>query len=289
MSLLVVGALHWDVVVDADRLPRLGETLRGHAVDYRLGGKGGNQAIAAARAGVAVAFAGRVGNDAPGRSMAGALAEAGVDTRLLQHGPGRSGMSAAIAVAGGDYGAVIVSGENHAFDVDALTIPEGCRMVLAQNEMAPGSPMTLSRIARAAEAEFWVNLAPVADLGAAALRDLADVLIVNRLEACDLLGEDASGLAGAALAGRLSEAAPFTEVIVTLGEDGVAHAGSGGADRVALYPAPSVEVVSTHGAGDVFCGTLAAARLTGEDWPAAIATAQEAAARHVAGPRAQIR
>ena len=88
MSLLVVGALHWDVVVAAPRLPRLGETLRGAGVDYRLGGKGGNQAIAAARAGAEVAFAGRVGGDAPGRSMATALADAGVDTSLLQRGDG---------------------------------------------------------------------------------------------------------------------------------------------------------------------------------------------------------
>ena len=276
MSLLVVGALHWDVVVEASRLPRLGETLRGRDVDYRLGGKGGNQAIAAARAGAEVAFAGRVGNDTPGHSMAKALADAGVDTSLLQRGPGRSGMSAAITVDGGDYGAVIVSGENYAFDAEALSVPSGCRIVLAQNEMAPGLLSELSNAAREAGAEFWVNLAPVDSIGP----DLADVLIVNRVEAGDLLGKGLDSAGPLELAQALQDAIPNTDCIITLGGDGVAVKPR---DRDAFHcPARPVEVVSTHGAGDVFCGTLAAARLAGENWTDAIETAQRAAADHVA-------
>ena len=68
MSVFVLGAIHWDVVVDAPRLPRLGETLPGTGVDYRFGGKGGNQAVAAARMGARVALAGCVGRDDAGRS-----------------------------------------------------------------------------------------------------------------------------------------------------------------------------------------------------------------------------
>lgn len=282
MSLLVVGALHWDVVVEAGRLPRIGETLRGREVRYRLGGKGGNQAIAAARAGAKVAFAGRIGSDAPGQTMARVLSEAGVDTSLLQWGSGQSGMSAAITVEGGDYGAVIVSGENHAFDAAALPIPTGCRIVTAQNEMAPGLLEQLSKAARDSGAEFWVNLAPVGDVTIDDLRGLSDVLIVNRLEACDLIGPAAKGLSGASLAERICEALTSTEVIVTLGENGVAHAGNGAAAAVSVQDAPKVDVVSTHGAGDVFCGMLAAARLDGEDWASAIKAAQIAASDHVA-------
>ena len=281
MSLLVVGALHWDVVVDASRLPRLGETLRGRDVDYRIGGKGGNQAMAAARAGAQVAFAGRVGRDAPGNTMAAALAEAGVDTRLLQYGAGATGMSAAITVDGGDYGAVIVSGENHGFDMGALSIPHGCRILLAQNEMAPGLLPHLSGLARAAGAEFWLNLAPAAPIAP----DLADVLIVNRVEAEDLLGaahEDPCQMAQA-----LHDMHPNTDCLVTLGGDGVAVKPRDG--EAFHRPAIPVDVVSTHGAGDVFCGTLAAARLAGADWPQAIDTAQRAAADHVTRIRAQIR
>ena len=86
MSLLVVGALHWDVVVRAPRLPELDETLRGQEVAYQFGGKGGNQAIAAAKAGAPVNFAGRIGADAAGKSMLKQLETAGVDVSQLQRG-----------------------------------------------------------------------------------------------------------------------------------------------------------------------------------------------------------
>lgn len=101
MSLLVVGALHWDVVVEAPRLPQLDETLHGQNVAYQFGGKGGNQAVAAARAGAEVSFAGRIGNDAAGQSMRNRLTEAGVDIGQLQQGNGASGMSVAIVTEGG--------------------------------------------------------------------------------------------------------------------------------------------------------------------------------------------
>ena len=88
MSLLVVGALHWDVVVRAPRLPKLDETLRGQEVAYQFGGKGGNQAIAAAKAGVPVNFAGRIGADAAGKAMLKKLETAGIDVSQLQRGLG---------------------------------------------------------------------------------------------------------------------------------------------------------------------------------------------------------
>ncbi|MEM6610159.1 MAG: PfkB family carbohydrate kinase [Pseudomonadota bacterium] len=283
MSLLVVGALHWDVVVAAPQLPRLGETLPGGGVDYRLGGKGGNQAIAAARAGAKVAFAGRVGQDAPGQSMAETLTAAGVDTQHLQRGPGATGMSVAITVDGGDYGAVIVSGENHAFEPGALVVPNGCRIVLAQNEMAPGLLAHLSRIARAAGARFWLNLAPAAPLTAELAAGLADLLVVNRIEAGDLLGPMAASLPPAEIADALHGLAPRTDCIVTLGDAGAAMKPN---DGPAFHrPARAVAASSTHGAGDVFCGALAAAHLAGRNWPDAVETAQHAAARHVAQSR----
>ena len=280
MSLLVVGALHWDVVVAADRLPRVGETLGGRGVDYRFGGKGGNQAIAAARAGAHVAFAGRVGSDAPGQTMTAILAEAGVDISQMQQGNGASGMSAAITVEDGDYGAVIVSGENHAFDPAGLTVPAGCRIVLAQNEMAPDLLEPLSNAARAAGAEFWINLAPASPIQDALAGGLADVLIVNQVEADDLLAAPQADRDPLWVVDALHAIAPQTDCILTLGRDGVAMTPRAGASF--RRPAPVVAAVSTHGAGDVFCGALAAARLTGADWPTAIDTAQGAAAAHVA-------
>jgi Sugar kinases, ribokinase family len=169
-ELLVVGALHWDVVVRAPRLPRMDETLRGESVDYRLGGKGGNQALAAAAAGARTAFAGRVGADDPGRRMRGALEAGGVDVSAVSEGDGASGMSVAVTAADGGYGAVIVSGENLGFDVRALRPPTGCRMVLAQNELGPETLAALPAVARAAGAAFWLNAAPAEGLPESVLR-----------------------------------------------------------------------------------------------------------------------
>lgn len=278
MSLLVVGALHWDVVVTADRLPRIDETLRGRTVEYRLGGKGGNQALAARRAGARVTFAGRVGADEPGRAMRATLAANGVDVSRLQQGSGASGMSAAITVADGGYGAVIVAGENAQIDPHAITVPEGCRIVLMQNETPPNLLNEMADKVRSKGAELWLNAAPATGLGKPDLR-LAQVVIVNRVEGADLVGRDPGSLSPVALVSALQSLVGDATIVLTLGGDGVAFASPGAA--VETFPARRVDVVSTHGAGDVFVGTLAAARLDGRRFPDAIATAQGAAARHV--------
>lgn len=275
-DLLVVGALHWDVVVRAPRLPRIEETLRGDEVVYRLGGKGGNQALAAARADAHVAFVGRIGDDDPGSRMRAELEAAGIDTSGLQQGDGATGMSVAIAVADGSYGAVIISGENLSIDVGALHLPEGCRMVLAQNEIAAETLAALPGFAAKAGVAFWLNAAPAQGVPTDVLRQ-ADGLIVNRLEACDILQTDR--LTPAEMVKALSAHAPRANIIVTLGAEGVAFAEAEG--DVHLAPAPKVKVRSTHGAGDVFTGSIAAAVLRGDDLAHAVAFAQDRAARHV--------
>jgi ribokinase len=279
-ELLVVGALHWDVVVSAPRLPRLDETLRGEAVEYRLGGKGGNQALAAAAAGARVAFAGRVGDDDPGRRMRAALEAGGVDVSGLRHGAGASGMSVAITTAEGSYGAVIVSGENLWIDPDDLEVPEDCRMVLAQNEIEPGTLAALPQVARSAGAEFWLNAAPAEGLPDGIL-DTLDGLVLNRLEACDILGT--AHLSAQEMVEALAASAPSASILLTLGAGGVAFAEPGGEVRRAA--APSVAARSTHGAGDMFTGSLAAARLSGADLAEAVAFAQARAADLVARDR----
>ena len=112
-SVLVAGSLHYDVVVSADRLPELDETLPGRAVDYLCGGKGANQAMAAAQHGAATAMAGCVGDDAAGQTLLESLESAGVDVAAVRRvAETDSGMSVAILTASGDYGAVIVSAAN---------------------------------------------------------------------------------------------------------------------------------------------------------------------------------
>jgi ribokinase len=282
MSLLVVGALHWDVVVKAPRLPELDETLRGQEVAYQFGGKGGNQAIAAANAGAPVNFAGRIGADAAGKSMLKQLETAGIDVSQLQRGLGSSGMSVAISTEGGDYGAVIVSAENHAFDMSEFKIPSDCSMVLLQNEMAPGAFAAFANAASATGAQIIWNAAPAKEIQMADLA-LVDTLIVNRLEAADLIGHDDIGFSPAATLAKLADLAPDAEIILTMGGDGAAFSAPG--EPCEVQKAHPVDVISTHGAGDVFVGTYAASRLRGLSLSEAVSAGQKAASKHVSQRR----
>ena len=138
MDVLVVGALHHDVIVSAPRLPELDETLKGNSVAYALGGKGGNQALAAARHSANTGFAGRIGNDAAGQAMLLELAAGNVDTSQIDTDSVlASGMSVAIVTANGDYGAVIVSAANDAIDANAIQLPQGLKWIILQNEVLP--------------------------------------------------------------------------------------------------------------------------------------------------------
>jgi len=268
--ILVCGALHWDVVVRAPHLPRLDETLRGSSVAYRLGGKGGNQALAAVRAGAGVRFAGRVGADAAGAAMLARLRHGGVDTTGVQQGRAASGMSVAIVEDQGEYGAVIVSAENMNIDAQAIEIKSDTSFLVLQNEIDPNVNLTLAQRALARGLAVMLNAAPAQGI-TAELLGLISCLVVNRIEAADLAVRFGTN--------HLADLCPDAAIIETLGEDGVRF-GAGGAKPRHL-PAHKVDVVSTHGAGDVFVGTLAAALSRSEPLERAVAQAQEAAARHV--------
>ncbi len=268
-GVLVAGSLHLDVVVDSPRLPRLDETLMGTSVAYRAGGKGLNQALAAARMGARVAMAGAVGQDAFARDLLAALDAGGVDRARVAVLPGASGMSVALVQPGGEYAAVVVSGANLAF-AGAVDIPAGTRTVLLQNEVPDAANLAVARAARAAGARVVLNAAPARALPAA-LAGLLDLLVVNRVEAQDL-----TGTSDPAEAARLLTA-PVPRVIVTLGAAGLVAATPEGAFAL---PAPRVVPVSSHGAGDAFLGALAA--LWQDDLTAALRLAQAHAALTVA-------
>lgn len=256
MSVLVVGSLHLDVVLRAPHLPTLDETVTGSSVDYVFGGKGGNQALAAARMGARVSFAGRAGTDRFGDMIRDALRDGRVDTSQLQTDPGPSGMSAAIVDANGDYGAVIVSAANLLIAAAAIVVPDGTALVLLQNEVPEAVNLAVASKARAAGAQVWLNAAPARTVSGDLL-SLVDLLIVNRVEAAFYEGT-----------------VPHAKVLTTLGPDGVAFDGK-------TYPGHVVQVMSTHGAGDMFVGALAAAVVGGEAMETAIGFAQAAAALHV--------
>ena len=270
-EVFVTGALHLDVVVDAPHLPALDETVVGTGVAYRFGGKGGNQAVAAARMGVRVAMAGRVGRDRFGGMILTALDVAGVDRAQVAEVDGASGMSVAIVDAAGDYGAVIVSGVNR--EIGGVVVPKGVKVVLLQNEVPEAVNMAVA--AQAGGARVVLNAAPARAV-APDLMARVDLLVVNRGEAAALSGtEDPE-----AAAVRLRVMGPRA-VIVTLGAEGLFALSDAGALRMA---APPVAVASTHGAGDAFTGALAARLAKGDALPEALRFAQGAAALTVATP-----
>ncbi len=283
-DVFVVGALHLDVIVNAPHLPTTDETVSGSGVAYAFGGKGGNQALAADRNGARTGFAGRIGSDGFGKKLMSTLAASTVDTSQVRKDPGPSGMSVAIVDTRGAYGAVIVSAANANIDPDDITVPDGAALVLLQNEIPEPANLRIAEKAHAKGARIILNAAPARPADPRLL-DLVDVLVVNRGEAESLSGRSCptpqlAGQAAAAIAdGRFA-------VLVTLGADGAVLQAPGQAGA-RHFPAHPVDVVSTHGAGDMFVGALAARLATGTATAEAIGYAQAAAALHVASPVAE--
>ncbi|MEX0285791.1 MAG: ribokinase [Paracoccaceae bacterium] len=272
--ILVAGSLHLDVIVNAPALPRLDETLMGQDVTYAFGGKGGNQALAAARMGGAVALAGRVGTDGFGDQILRTLRDADIDYTQVHRDPGASGMSVAIVDQNGDYGAVVVSAANQHVQAEEITLPKGTALLLLQNELPAAVNRALAVRAQAQGTRVIWNAAPARH--DPELLANTDLLIVNRVEAADMTGLETPQDQAVALA----RSCP---VVVTLGGDGLTYAGP---DPVHL-PAQAVTPISTHGAGDAFTGALAAQLAGGQEIPDALVFAQTAAALHVSLPVAQ--
>ena len=277
-AVFVVGSLHLDVIVNAPSLPRPDETLIGSAVAYAFGGKGGNQALAAARMGAKTAMAGRVGADRFGQQLLTELDRAGIDRTQVATDSGASGMSVAIVDPAGDYGAVVVSAANTRINAAAITIPPGTRVLCLQNEIPAAVNIAIAGQAKARGLQTLLNAAP-ALASPYASPDLFPHLIVNRIEAADMTGSD-----DPMTAARQLSAQGYATVILTLGSDGLLLCTT--AEPVP-YPAPKVTAISSHGAGDAFVGACAAMLAQGAALTAALDFAQSAAALHVATPPEQ--
>ncbi len=274
-GILVVGALHLDILIDAPHLPRADETVMGSNARYVCGGKGGNQAAAAARHGAHVTMAACVGSDGFGATLTEHLHAAGVGTDQLQRVDDTpSGMSVAIIDPAGDYGAVVASGANQRLNASAIRLPGDARFVIAQNEIPEAVNLEVARMARRAGARFVLNAAPMRQLPRELL-ELVDVLIVNRLEGEEFLGAELSTVSEALPIVADRPASP-AQLIVTMGGDGLIHHRIG--DSANHVPAFAVDIVSTHGAGDAFVGALCARLAKGEEMASALIHAQAAAA-----------
>lgn len=279
---LVAGSLHHDIMIEAPHLPRLDETAVGRRWYPKFGGKGGNQAVAAAAAGVRARMFGAVGRDGFGVFLKAALDAGGVDRRFVTEVEGLgSGMSVALVQPDGGYAAVIVSGANRALDpadLGAAALWDGVAVLVLQNEVEEGMNLAAATEARRRGLPVLLNAAPARDLPEA-LAQRVDVLVVNAVEA-EMMGAGAvqdlasAGAAAAVLARR------FPAVVVTAGGQGLAARAG---DEAFALPAERVAVVGTHGAGDCFTGTLAAHLARGQGLASACQAASRAAARLVAG------
>jgi ribokinase len=282
-TVIVVGSLHFDIIVSSERLPMLGETLPGSAWMSKCGGKGGNQAVEAARHGARTLMVGCVGDDVFGARLRDNLERATVDVTHLVTVPAASGMSVVVSERSGDYAAVIVTGSNQELteaqiQLAAEEFGPGTILVL-QNEIPDVANEVAARLARAHGATVLLNAAPARPLPQG-LAGLVDVLVVNAIEAEMLGGGTVSDLDTAAEAARRL-ARRDAAIIVTAGGDGVAVESTA---FCGTCPAHEVALISTHGAGDAFIGALACRLAEGEPLESAVSYANAAAALLVMTP-----
>jgi ribokinase len=255
----VAGSINMDVVATADRHPRIGETVAGRQVLYFPGGKGANQAVAAARLGAPTTLIGRVGKDDFGRELKTFLAAQNVDLGLVRDTPGAHTGTAIITVANADNTIVVIPGANGlvaADDVAATPLTKG-DIAVSQFEIPLPAIRAFFRQARAAEATTILNPAPAIEFGAELL-DLVDILILNESELSLLAKLELRETDDAA---RFVEAARNWRgernmiVCVTLGKRGAVALGTG---APLFVGGRAVKAVDTTGAGDCFVGAVAA-------------------------------
>ena len=240
----VVGSVNLDLSLGVDALPRPGETVLASSLTHAPGGKGGNQAVAAARAGAQVQFVGAIGDDAAAEQLRAHLEANGVGLDGAIEIPGPSGTAIVVVDANAENTIVVAPGANGRFTLTddlARAVVAGCDVMLTQLEIPLRTAVAAAQHARSAGAVVVVNASP-AGQDADSLDELAaaaDVVITNEEEA---------------------DKWPWRpeHLVVTLGARGARYVGADGEFTVS---APAVDAVDTTGAGDVFAGVLAA------NWP----------------------
>ena len=298
-SLIVLGSANTDLTVTVKRHPLPGETLMGGDLVTATGGKGANQALAAARAGAMPLLLGAVGDDANGRALLDALGSGGVDVSSVAVVTGTpTGVALITLDAAGENSIVVSPGANASVDatavatrIDELAGPG--TVLLAQLEVPLEVVEAAARALERHGGRLVLNLSPSRAVESWLL-ELCDPLVVNAAEAGDLLGRrvdaDSAADAAAALLARCRS------VVITLGGEGAVAAGSGGdlgtssggGSEVAIRRrAPQVDVVDTTGAGDAFAGALAAELAEGASLDQALDRGIAAGAAAVEWPGAQ--
>lgn len=250
-EVVVVGSANVDLVLAVQRIPRPGETLLASGLTRGPGGKGANQAVAAARAGASTFFVASLGADDGGELLRDALSGSGVDLSLVSTSGNPTGTAIITVAADGENSIVVAPSANAdlKLSAEALDAVAQAKIVLSQLEI----PFATVQAAAEASAYFILNAAPAAELSDDLLAHV-DLLVVNETEAEAVAGTNFSDLLD-----RVPAA------VVTLGADGALILSRDAAEI--RIPGVSVEVVDTTAAGDTFCGVLAATLAAGSTTP----------------------
>jgi ribokinase len=255
----VAGSINMDVVATADRHPRIGETVAGTAVLYFPGGKGANQAVAAAKLGAPTTLIGRLGKDAFGDQLKAFLAAEGIDLSFVQQTSQAHTGTAIITVANADNTIVVVPGANallSAADVEASVLARD-DIAVSQFEIPLPAISAFFKRARAAGATTILNPAPAVEFDRQLL-DLVDILILNETELGFLTKtelHDTDDYPRFIEAARSLQAGKDKTICVTLGKRGVLALVNG---QPLVIDGRAVKAVDTTGAGDCFVGAVAA-------------------------------
>ncbi|UVJ39374.1 ribokinase [Arthrobacter sp. CJ23] len=262
-TLTVLGSLNVDLTSRVHRLPSPGETIGGGTLTRQPGGKGGNQAAAAARLAGAARMVGAVGDDTDGRSLTQALAMAGVNTDAVRQVPGPSGTALIVIDSEGENQIAVCPGANAHVDLEGADFSDG-GTVLAQLEIDVGIVL---EAARRTTGFFALNAAPAQELPAELL-ERCDLVIVNESEY-----------------GLIPQLGNAKRVAVTYGAGGASMFAHG--VKTAHAPARKARVVNSVGAGDAFCAALVLALASGLDEQSSLATACAVGADAVASELSQ--
>jgi len=262
----VVGSVNIDEIFAVDTLPKPGETVLAGSMRSEPGGKGGNQAVAAARAGAAVQFVGAVGSDPAAAELRAHLTANRIGTDGLVSLPGPSGKAVIVVDSAGENAIVVAPGANGHLTLDSADVRDvvaDCDVLLTQLEIPVATAVVAARQARSVGATVMLNASPAgtSPQTLAELAAVADVVIVNEAEVRHWHW-------------------PVAHLVITRGARGATYVG---ADQEFEVPTPAVEAVDTTGAGDVFAGVLAAGWTTGRDYALRRACAAGALATLVPG------
>ena len=285
--IIVVGSANTDMVVKTDKHPKPGETKLGGAFFMNAGGKGANQAVAAARLGGHVSFVAKVGNDLFGKQTLDGLTNENIDTtHVFIDDTAPSGTALIIVNAEGENSIVVAPGANAKLsvkDVRSIATITDTAFILMQLEIPIETIVAVMAAAKMNGTHVILNPAPAQPLSDHILNGLF-LLVPNESEASILTGIQVTDLASASLAADALLQKGVSHVIITLGKQGAYFKS---AYKEFLIPAPSVMAVDTTAAGDTFCGALAVAKTEGKDWEAAIRFAIAAASLSVTRMGAQ--